>query len=163
MIKDSPDIKVVQPQKRQALSLVDAASSTDTLQQMAISDNRTQPVSSAFARERQVSVGPAAARIEAEQMAAVKSAYVNTDTRKVVRIASLPPTNPNQALASPQLMRSVKQAQTDILMICDLVFSQEGQKPAVWVHGWERTLHKAFKRVIGHDKPSAPTLNTVKN
>ena len=47
-------------------------------------------------------------------------------------------------------------------MIYDSSCNQQGGlKPAVWVPGWERTLHKPFGRAIAHAKPSAPTLNTV--
>ena len=50
------------------------------------------------------------------------------DTCTVARITSLAPTNPNQALAAQQLMHSVKEAQTDILMIFDSRCSREGPK-----------------------------------
>ena len=79
----------------------------------------------------------------------------------MARIISLPPTNPNQTLAAQQLMRSVKEAQTDILMICDSRCSIDGLKFPVWIPRWERTLRRAVGRAINNDKPSAPALNTV--
>ena len=84
---------------------------------MTISAERAQPLSSPLARERQGAIDEAVARTEAEHIDTAKYKYVNVDTRKVARIASPPPTNPNQALAPQQLMRSVKEAQTDSLMI----------------------------------------------
>ena len=92
--------------------------STDRLKNEEIYDNGAQPSSFALARGRQDSVDAAAALIEAEHIAAVKSEHVNIDTRKINRITSLPPTKPNRALASQQVMRSVNQVQTD-LMISD--------------------------------------------
>ena len=58
-------------------------------------------------------------------------------------------------------MRSVKEAQTEILMIFDSRCSRDGLKSPVWIRGWKRTLHRAFVRAIDNDEPSAPTLNTA--
>ena len=77
---------------------------------MTISAESARPLSSALARERQATIDEAAARAEAEPIDTVKSKYVNIDTRKMVRITPLPPTNLNEALAAQQLMRSVEEA-----------------------------------------------------
>ena len=68
----------------------------DRLQQTTISDNRTQPLLSALARDRQASVDAAAAQIEARHITTVKSAYANIDTRKVKPITYMPPTSPTK-------------------------------------------------------------------
>ena len=60
--------------------MVDVASSKDKLKKMTIFDNVAQLVSSDLARERQASVDAAAARIDAEHIAAFESKYVNIDT-----------------------------------------------------------------------------------
>ena len=137
------------------------ASSTERLLFFKISGKRTKPLSSALGRDRQASVDAATALFEAEHIQAVTSKYVNLDTRKVARITPLPPTNPNQALAALQLMRSVKGAETVILVIFDSRCSRDGLKSPVCIPGWERALHRAVGRAIKVDKPSAPALNTV--
>ena len=86
---------------------------------MTIFAESAHPLSSALARERQASIDEAAVRAAAQDVDTVMSKYVSVDTRKMARITSLPPTNPNQVFAAQQLMRSTKQAQTDILVICD--------------------------------------------
>ena len=156
-----PDVKVVQPLKKQVPSLLDVASSTESLAKMTISAESAQPLSSAVARERLAAVDEAAARAESEHIDTVKYKYVNIDTRKMAHITSLPPTNPNQALAAQKLVRSVKEAQTDIHVICDSRCSRNGPQSPVWVPGWKRTLHRAVGRAVNNDKPSAPALNTV--
>ena len=83
---------------------------------MTISAESAQPLSSTLSRKRQVAVDEAVTRTEAEHIDTVKYKYVDIDTRKMARITSLPLTNPNQALAAQQLMRSVKEAEADILM-----------------------------------------------
>ena len=130
---------------------------------MTISAESAQPSSSALAREQQAAVDEAVGRAEAEHKDTVKYTYVNIDMRKMARITSLSPTNPNRALAAQQLMRSVKEAQTDILMICDSRCSRDGLKSPVWIPGCEHTLHRAVGRAINNDEPSAPALNTVIN
>ena len=130
---------------------------------MIISAESAQPLLSALAREQQAAVDEAVGRAEAEHKDTVKYTYVNIDMRNMARITSLSPTNPNRALAAQQLMRSVKEAQTDILMICDSRCSRDGLKSPVWIPGCEHTLHQAVGRAINNDEPSAPALNTVIN
>ena len=126
-----PDVNVVQPLERQIPSLIDVASFTESLAKMTISVESGQPLSSAFAHERQAAVDEAAARAKAEHIDAVKYKCVNNDTRKMAGITTLPPTHPNQAFAAQQLMRSVKEAQTDILIIYDSCCSRDGLKSPV--------------------------------
>ena len=57
-----PDVKVVQPLKRQVPSLVDVVSLTERLAKITISAESAQPLSSALARERQAAVDEAVAR-----------------------------------------------------------------------------------------------------
>ena len=130
---------------------------------MTIPAESAQPSSSALAREQQAAVDEAVGRAEAEHKDTVKYTYVNIDMRKMARITFLSPTNPNRALAAQQLMRSVKEAQTDILMICDSRCSRDGLKSPVWIPGCEHTLHRAVGRAINNDETSAPALNTVIN
>ena len=154
-----PSVKIEPTTKRQVPSLVNVTA--EKLASLSFSDNRAQPLSSALARARQASVDKAAAKAEDEYVASVGYNYVNVDTRKVQRICTLPPSNENQALAAQHLMRSAKQAQTDILQVCDKRCSLLGLQTEVWIRGWERPLHKAFVRAIPLDKPSTPILTTV--
>ena len=124
-----PDVKVIQSLKRQVPFLIDVASSTERLKIMTISAESSQPLSSALARDRQASIDEAAARAAAENVDTVMSKYVNIDTRKIARITSLPPTNPRQTFAAQQLMRSIKQAQSDILMV--LRFPLQWKRPKI--------------------------------
>ena len=58
-------------------------------------------------------------------------------------------------------MRSVKEVQTDILIICDSRCSRDGLNSPVGNPRWDRTLHRAVGRAINNENPSAPALNTV--
>lgn len=128
------DVKVVQPRKASLVSGRCSLLYREVLL-FKISDTRAKPLSPAFGRHRQASVDTTAALVEAEHIQGVTSKNVNLETRKVARITSPPPTNPNQALAAQQLMRSVNEAQTDIPVIFHSHCSRDGLKSPVWITG----------------------------
>ena len=67
-----PDVKVIQPLKRQAPSLIDVASSTGRLKKTAIFAEIAQLLSSPLAHERQAAINEAAARADAKHIDTAK-------------------------------------------------------------------------------------------
>lgn len=108
----SSDIKVAFSSERHVPSLVDAASSTDGLQKTVITVDRVQLLFSSLDHARRATVDTAVAPTEAGLIAAVKSASINIDARKVERTTPFPLMNPNQTFACQKRITLIKQFKT---------------------------------------------------
>ena len=73
-----------------APSLVDVASSAESLSKLTATENRAKPVSSRLAHARTAAIAAADAAADAKHETSVRRAYVTLGIKDVARIATLP-------------------------------------------------------------------------
>ena len=97
-------------------SLVDVASSAESLSKLTVTVDRPKPVSSRLAHARTAAIAAADAAADARHEASVRRAYVTLGLKEVARIATLPfLASVSKAAGAQQPTRSVKAAMAEIL------------------------------------------------
>ena len=158
---DHGQVTVATEHRRATPSLVEVASSAESLSKLTVDVDRATPVSSRLAHARTAAIAAADAAADAKHETSVRRAYVTLGIKDVARIATLPfPASVSNSAGAQQLTRSVKATMTEILMLSDDRCT-EGLNSPSWVPGWERPLHKAFMRAIISDKPSTADMTTL--
>ena len=120
-------------------------------------DDSALPLSSTTAHARHASVAAAASAVDAAHVARVQREYITLNLKKVGRVSAMPfPASLLPADAYQQLIRTVRSALTDILMLCD--DRSVGLMDSDFVRGWERPLQKRILSAISPDKPTTSDL-----
>ena len=121
--------------RRVTPSLVDVASSAESLSKLTVSGDHTKSVSSYLVRTRTSAIATAPATAKATLDDSVKCANDKPPYEDVSRISVLPfPTSLNKSDGAQQLTPSVKSAMSDVLMRCDDRCT-EGVRSPTWVPG----------------------------
>ena len=111
---DHGHVTVAAEHRRATPSLVEVASSAESLNKLTVAVDRATPVSSRLAHARTAAIAAADAAADAKHETSVRRAYVTLGINDVARIATLPfPASVSNAAGAQQLTRSVKATMTE--------------------------------------------------